>query len=78
MVSVPEPEIEPEVAVMLTVPVATPVARPEALMVASALLLLDQVTVDVQVDTLESEYVQLAVYCCVPEPASIVALPGKT
>jgi hypothetical protein len=77
-VSVPEPEIEPDVAVMLTVPAATPVARPEALMVASALLLLDQVTVDVQVDTLESEYVQLAAYCCVPEPASIVAVAGVT
>jgi hypothetical protein len=55
IVSVLEPEVEPEVAVMVTVPAATPVATPEALIVANALLLLDQVTVEVQVDTLESE-----------------------
>jgi hypothetical protein len=77
-VSVLEPEIEPEVAVMVTVPAETPVARPEALIVAYTLLLLDQVTVEVQVDTLASEYVQLAAYCCMPAAALMDAVDGVT
>jgi len=75
-VSVLEPDVEPDVAVMVTVPADTPVATPVALMVANALLLLDHVTVEVHVETLLSEYVQLAAYCCVPRSASTVAVAG--
>ena len=49
-VSVPVPETEPEVALMVAVPTATPVARPLEAMVAAAVLLLDQVTVEEQFD----------------------------
>ena len=49
-VSVPVPETEPEVALMVAVPTATPVARPFEAMVAAAVLLLDQVTVEVQLE----------------------------
>ena len=49
-VSVPVPETEPDVALMVDVPTATPVARPFDAMVAAAVLLLDQVTVDEQLD----------------------------
>jgi len=41
-------EMLPEVAVMVEVPAATPVAIPALEIVAVAVLLLDQVTVDVQ------------------------------
>lgn len=48
--SVPVPETEPEVALMVAVPTATPVARPFEAMVAAAVLLLDQVTAEEQLD----------------------------
>jgi hypothetical protein len=41
-------EMLPEVAVMVEVPAATPVAIPALVIVAVAVLLLDQVTVEVQ------------------------------
>jgi len=44
------PDTLPEVALMVVVPAATPVARPPLEMVAVAVLLLDQVTVVVQLD----------------------------
>ena len=44
------PETLPEEALMVDVPAATPVARPPLEMVAVAVLLLDQVTVVVQLD----------------------------
>ena len=47
-VSAAVPEMLPDVAVMVDVPAATPVARPALEIVAAAVLLLDQVTVDVQ------------------------------
>jgi hypothetical protein len=47
-VSAAVPEMLPDVALIVDVPAATPVARPAAEMVAAAVLLLDQVTVDVQ------------------------------
>jgi len=49
-VSVPVPETEPEAALMVDVPTATPDARPLEAMVAAAVLLLDQVTADEQLD----------------------------
>ncbi len=49
-VSVPVPETEPEAALMVAVPDATPVARPFEPMVAAAVLLLDQMTVDEQLE----------------------------
>jgi hypothetical protein len=47
-VSAAVPEILPDVAVMVDEPAATPVARPALEIVAAAVLLLDQVTVEVQ------------------------------
>ena len=41
-------DLPPEVAVMVEEPAATPVARPVPLIVAAAVLLLDQVTVALQ------------------------------
>jgi hypothetical protein len=47
-VRLPVADLPPEVAVMVEVPAATPVARPDPLIVAAAVLLLDQVTDEVQ------------------------------
>jgi len=66
----------PDVAVMVEEPAATPVARPEALMVAAAVLLLDQVTVALQFEVVLFAYEQVAVYCCVPLPAAMDAVAG--
>lgn len=77
-VSAPVPETEPDVALMVVVPEATPVARPFEAMVAAAALLLDQVTVEEQFEVVLFEYVQVAVYCCVPVPAAIDAVAGET
>jgi len=49
-VSAAVPETLPEVALIVDEPPATPVARPALEMVAAAVLLLDQVTVEVQFD----------------------------
>ncbi len=46
----PVAERLPEVAWMVVAPAATPVAMPALLTVAAAVLLLDQVTVEVQLD----------------------------
>ena len=54
-VTVLVPETPPEAAVMVAVPAATPVARPADVMVAVAVLLLDQVTVVVQVELVPLE-----------------------
>jgi hypothetical protein len=45
-----DPETLPEVALMVEVPAATPAAAPAAEIVAAAVLLLDQVTVEVQLE----------------------------
>jgi hypothetical protein len=49
-VRTPDPEAAPEVALMVEVPAATPVATPAFEMVAAAGLLLDQITVEEQLD----------------------------
>jgi hypothetical protein len=49
------PVTPPEPAVMVAVPAATPVATPAEVMVAAAVLLLDQVTVVVQVELVPFE-----------------------
>ena len=55
IVRAPLPDAPPAVAVIVALPPATPVARPAVLIVAAAVLLLDQVTVDVQSELLPSE-----------------------
>jgi hypothetical protein len=72
------PETLPEVALMVEEPAATPVATPAPVMVAAAVLLLDHVTVDVQLEVVLFEYEQVAVNCCVPLPAVRVAVAGAT
>ena len=64
-VNVVVPEIEPCVADMVLVPVATPVASPLALIVVTAVLEEAQVTWLVMFCVLLSEYVPVAVNCCV-------------
>ena len=54
-VRVAPPETLPELAWMVVVPAATPMARPPLEMVAVAVLLLDHVTVVVQLDVEPSE-----------------------
>jgi hypothetical protein len=49
------PVMPPEPAVMVVVPAPTPVATPAEVMVAAAVLLLDQVTVVVQVELVPFE-----------------------
>ena len=49
-VRAPDPETAPEVALMVEVPAATPVATPAPETVAAAVLLLDQVTVEEQLE----------------------------
>lgn len=49
------PQTLPEVALIVDEPAATPVARPALEIVAVAVLLLDQVTVEVQVEVVLSE-----------------------
>jgi hypothetical protein len=54
-VTVLVPETPPEAAVIVAVPAATPVARPADVMVAVAVLVLDHVTVVVQVELVPLE-----------------------
>ena len=68
----------PEVAVIVDEPAATPVASPAELMVAAAVLLLVQVTVEEQFELVLFAYEQVAVYCCVPLPATIVDVAGDS
>ena len=49
------PVMLPDVALIVVLPAATPVATPAAEIVAVPVLLLDQVTVDVQMELLPSE-----------------------
>ncbi len=63
-------EIVPEVAVMVTLPTAWAVARPLELMVASVVLLEDQVTDVVRFCVPPSLIVPIALYCCVVPLAS--------
>jgi hypothetical protein len=49
-VSAPVADRLPEVALMVVVPAAMPLAIPEPLTVAAAVLLLDQVTVELQLE----------------------------
>jgi hypothetical protein len=77
-VSVADPVVLPDVAEMVAVPAATPVARPVPLMVAAAVLPLDQVTVEEQFEVVLFEYEQVAAYCWVPVPATIDAVAGVT
>jgi hypothetical protein len=64
-----------KVAVIVVVPVEMPVATPAALMVAAAVLLDVHVAELVTMAVVLSEYVAVAVNCCV-EPESTVALVG--
>src|SRR5262245_48443633 len=71
------PLTAPSVAEMVAVPVAAAVASPVALIVAAAVFEDAHVTWLVRSSVLESEYVPVAVYCCVA-PAVSVALAGMT
>ncbi len=62
-VIVPVPETGPDAAVIVAVPFPMPVANPPALMVATALLLLVQVTVPEQAELELLAYEQVAVNC---------------
>lgn len=66
-----------KVAVMELLPVATPVAKPAELMVATDVLEELHVTLLVISAVDESEYVPVAVYCCVADTAA-VAVAGVT
>ncbi len=76
-VSVVVPFTLPDVALMVEVPVATAVARPPAVMVATLLVAELHVAVLVRSCWLESEYVPVAVNCCV-RPLAIDGLAGAT
>ena len=77
-VSTSEGDVTPfRAAVTLAVPTATPVARPPALMVAAAVLSLAQVAVAVMSAVVLSEYVAVAVNCCV-NPAATEGEAGVT
>jgi hypothetical protein len=54
-VKLPLPVMPPEVAVTVVVPVATAVAKPADVIVAAAVLLLDQVTDEVQLEVVPLE-----------------------
>ena len=59
------PETPPSVALMVEVPIPPGLARPAALMVATTVAEDDQLTADVMSDCVASEYVPVAVNCCV-------------
>jgi hypothetical protein len=59
-------------AEMVADPAATPVARPAVLMVASAVLLEDQLTLLVTFEVELSLYVAVAVNCCAPPRLTLV------
>ena len=67
----------PEMALIVVAPTATPVARPLFEMVAIAALLLVQVIVEGHAAVEPFAKVQVAVYCCVPDPATIDAVVGE-
>ncbi len=71
------PTILPEVAEIVLVPAATPVARPAAVMVATPVLEEAHVTCPVMFFVLPSEYVPVALNCCVA-PVKIVGSAGVT
>jgi hypothetical protein len=71
------PLIDPACAVMVVAPTPTLVAKPEALMVATELLLDDQVTDVVRSSVDPSESVPIARYCC-DVPSARVAVAGVT
>ena len=72
-----EPEMAPEVALIVEVPAATPVASPPALIVAVAVVAELHVTLPVMFAVLLSEYVPVAVNCCVV-PFTIDGFAGVT
>jgi hypothetical protein len=76
-VKVAAPLTLPDVAVMVDEPWATAVASPAALMVAVAVVALDQVTVEVMLVVELSLYVAVAVNCCVA-PTPMLGVAGVT
>ena len=71
--------IEPALAVIVAVPMPAPVASPVPLTVAKLVSEEDQVTLPVMSCWLLSEYVPVAVNCCVPltnmdGPAGVTAI----
>src|SRR5208337_4135035 len=72
-----EPLILPSVALMVDVPVATAVANPPLAMVATDVVAEAQVTWLVRFCVVLSEYVPVAVNCCVC-PLRTLGLPGVT
>ena len=64
-VRVVEPTTVPEVAEIVVVPIAKLEAKPPAVIVAKAGVLEAHVAVLVRFCVLPSEYVPVAVYCCV-------------
>jgi hypothetical protein len=72
-----DPVIEPEIAKMLALPAATPVASPDVAIVATAGVSEFQVTEAVRFCVLPSEYVPVAVNCCVV-PLAMDGLAGVT
>ena len=71
------PLIAPDVAVMAEVPGARVEAKPEELIVATLAVDEFQVTVPLKFCVLASEYVPVAVNCCV-RPLVIAGLSGVT
>src|SRR6516165_3081388 len=71
------PLTAPNVAEMVVVPAAAAVANPVELIVAAAVFEDAHVTWLVRSRVLVSEYVPVAVYCCVP-PTVTVGLAGVT
>jgi hypothetical protein len=71
------PLTDPSVAEIVVVPVATAVARPPAATVATAVFDDAKVTWFVRLCVLPSEYVPVAVNCCVP-PTVTVEFAGVT
>jgi hypothetical protein len=76
-VKVVDPEILPDVAVIVVVPPATPVARPLDEIVAVAVFDELQATDPVMFCVVLSEYVPVAVNCCVA-PIKMLGLAGVT
>jgi hypothetical protein len=72
-----DPEIVPEVAEIDVLPATFPVASPPVEIVAVPVVEEFQVTLLVRFCVLPSEYVPVAVYCCVA-PTVIEAFPGVT
>ena len=71
------PEIAPDVALTCATPWAAPVSRPPAVTVATDVFEDDHVAVLVMSTVLPSEYVPVAVSCCVV-PLAIVGFAGVT